>query len=191
MYSFSSFIHILKSKGELCRLSMTSLSKCFKTVDSVSVKQLREFLLKSICICFPLYNWQWTSKYVLWDHCRRTMIYKWVTGWLSTTVAPSRQNAREKEADKLPCWLCLSLQGRLLHPYLFVSAGLTGATEQKRWHLVSTNEKWQMHKSFRLWCVEISVWHSLGLFGGSTDENFHGCPQKTHTVTDEELKWTL
>lgn len=70
---------------------------------------------------------------------------------------------KEASPAKLPGWLCYSLQGHFLHPYLFVSAGMTGAMEQKCWHLVSTNEKWQMHKSFRLCRVEISVWHSLRL----------------------------
>lgn len=111
----------------------------------------------------------------LWEG--RERIYKRVTRRLSTTVAPSRQKTLEKRAltlDTLPGWLCRSLQGHLLHPYLFVSAGLTGATEQKCWHLVSTNEKWQMHKSFRLCRVEIPGWHSRRLFGGSTDEYFRG-----------------
>ena len=89
------------------------------------------------------------------SYCRRTeRIYKRITRWLS--VAPSRLNAGETEEslDKLPGRLCYFLQGRPLHPYLPVSVGLTGATEQKHWHLVSTNEKWQMHKSFRLCRVE-------------------------------------
>lgn len=107
------------------------------------------------------------------DHAANGQIYKCVTTWLSPTPS-QRPTLREKE--KLPGWLCCSLQGHLLHPYLVVSAGLTGATEQKRWHLVSTNEKWQMHKSFRLCRVEISVWHSLGPFWCSADENFQGSP---------------
>lgn len=79
--------------------------------------------------------------------------------------------------NKLPSWLCYFLQGHLLHAYLFDFAGLTGAMEQKSWHLVSTNEKWQMHKSFKLWRVEISVWHKLGLFDAllmKTSRKAHG-----------------
>lgn len=85
---------------------------------------------------------------------------------------------KEVSLDKLPGWLCFSLQGHFLHSYLFVSAGMTGAMEQKCWHLVSTNEKWQMHKSFRLCRVEISVWHSLRLL------HWWKLPRKAHVTTD-------
>lgn len=106
--------------------------------------------------------------------------------WLLQKHLHNKYLRKQTSVDKLPGWLCYSLQGHFLHPYLFVSAGMTGATEQKRWHLVSTNEKWQMHKSFRLCRVEISVWHSLHC---STDENFHGSLQKTR-VTGDVLKWS-
>lgn len=108
---------------------------------------------------------------------------------LALLLFPTKCLRKEARLDKLPDWLCFSLQGHSLDPYLFVSAYLTGAMEQKRWHLVSTNEKWQMHKSFRLCRAEISAWHSLRLFGDSTHDNFHGSPRKAHAVADV-LKWT-
>lgn len=45
---------------------------------------------------------------------------------------------------------------------------------KKRWHLVSTNEKWQMHKSFKLCRVEISACRRPRLDGDSTGDNFLG-----------------
>lgn len=116
---------------------------------------------------------RWFFFFFLYQHC----------------TSPRKCLRKVERPDKLPDWLCFSLQGHSLHLYLFVSADLTGATEQKRWHLVSTNEKWQMHKSFRLCCVEISAWHSLRLFGDSTGDNLHGSPWNAHAITDV-LKWT-
>lgn len=92
---------------------------------------------------------------------------------------------KEARLDKLPDWLCAPLQGRALHPDLFVSEDLTGAMEEKRWRLVSTNEKWQMHKSFRLCHVMGSAWHGLRLFGDSTAKKL---PRISHAIPDV-MKW--
>lgn len=136
--------------------------------------------------------WQCSNNTTLWDRCGRLKkMSRWATRWFlyQYRTAPRKRLRKVARLDKLPDWLCFSLQGHSLHLYLFVSADLTGAMKQKRWHLVSTNEKWQMHKSFRLCCVEISAWHSLRLFGDSTGDNLHGSPRNTHAITDV-LKWT-
>lgn len=129
-------------------------------------------------------------KQTMWDRCGRLeKMYRWATIYslFFFCTSPRKCLRKVERLDKLPDWLCFSLQGHSLHLYLSVSADLTGATEQKRWHLVSTNEKWQMHKSFRLCCVEISAWHSLRLFGDSTGDNLHG---SRWNATTDVLKWT-
>lgn len=101
----------------------------------------------------------------------KVRIYKESQG---DSTFPVKHLRKEACLDKLHDWLCLPIQGRALHLNLVVSEDLTGAMEQKRWRLVSTNEKWQMHKSFRLCYVMGSAWHSLGLFSDSSPKNCHG-----------------
>lgn len=67
---------------------------------------------------------------------------------------------------------------------LLVSEGLAAAMEQICWHVLSTNEIWQMHKSFRLCRVEILVWHRLGMFEET------GSLRKAHAIPDL-LKWSI
>lgn len=122
-------------------------------------KQLRHFLLRNQSQSLSSRSFSMYELILLKDREDLHTSHK-VIVFCSCTFA-TKYLRKEERLDKLPGWLCHSLQGHLPHPYFSVSAGLTGATEQKRWHLVSTNEKWQMHKSFRLCRVEISVWHSL------------------------------
>lgn len=109
--------------------------------------------------------------YVMWGRCWRSEFTNESQG---DSTFPVKHFRKEACLDKLHDWLCLPIQGRVLHPNLVVSEDLTGAMEQKRWRLVSTNEKWQMHKSFRLCYVMGSAWHSLGLFSDSSPKNCHG-----------------
>lgn len=120
--------------------------------------------------------------YALREPCWRSEFTKKSHGDSNFSTKCLRKEAR---LDKLPDWLCAPLQGRALHPDLFVSEDLTGAMEEKRWRLVSTNEKWQMHKSFRLCHVMGSAWHGLGLFGDSTARKL---PRISHAIPDV-LKW--
>lgn len=107
----------------------------------------------------------------MWGGCWRSEFTNESQG---DSTFPTKGLRTEERLDKLPDWLCRPVQGRVLHPNLVVSEDLTGAMEQKRWRLVSTNEKWQMHKSFRLCYVMGSAWHSLGLFGDSSVKNSQG-----------------
>lgn len=109
--------------------------------------------------------------YGMWGRCWRSEFTNEPQG---DSTFPVKHLRNEACLDKLHDWLCLPIQGRALHPNLVVSEDLTGAMEQKCWRLVSTNEKWQMHKSFRLCCVMGSAWHSLGLFSDSSPKNSHG-----------------
>ena len=63
-----------------------------------------------------------------------------------------------------------SVQGRACPradiPPPVVSTDLTGTTEQIRWHLVSTNEEWHVHKSFMLWRAEGAAQGWRGREGG-------------------------
>lgn len=108
--------------------------------------------------------------YSMWGRCWRLEFTNESQG---DGVFPAKRLRKEACLDKLPDWLCLPVQGRVLHPNLVVSEDLTGAMEQKRWCVVSTNEKWQMHKSFIFCYVMGSAWHSLGLFGGSSPKSSH------------------